>query len=198
MALNGRFRARSSFKTSAFKSYCGDETTFWKASNFQTLSGKGKLSSGNRHLIHIQKQKSPLICLVVLVCHVSASYFLNLYFLFIGLLNFGINMKTASMFLMLVGLPFRIRSGDIYSMAQAPVTTAILKLRLHCMGCINKIDKIASKTKGYSLFAYPHLFRAVKGMVFTLSARIESPIGMRRNYRLCNVLSIALQCEPVI
>lgn len=31
---------------------------------------------------------------------------------------------------------------------QPPVTTAVLKLDLHCAGCIEKIFKAASKTKG--------------------------------------------------
>ncbi|KAL4611515.1 hypothetical protein ACB092_08G129400 [Castanea dentata] len=31
---------------------------------------------------------------------------------------------------------------------EAPVTTAVLKLSLHCQGCIGKINKLVSKTKG--------------------------------------------------
>ncbi|BFG34497.1 hypothetical protein CerSpe_207710 [Prunus speciosa] len=32
---------------------------------------------------------------------------------------------------------------------EAPVTTAVLKLNLHCQGCIGKIQKTVSKTKGF-------------------------------------------------
>ena len=38
-------------------------------------------------------------------------------------------------------------NGDTF---QPPVTTAVLKLELHCTGCIEKIYQIASKIKGRS------------------------------------------------
>lgn len=37
---------------------------------------------------------------------------------------------------------------------QAPVTTAVLKLGLHCQGCIEKIHKIVSKTKGEAIIGH--------------------------------------------
>ncbi|KAK4773647.1 hypothetical protein SAY87_028666 [Trapa incisa] len=40
------------------------------------------------------------------------------------------------------------KSDDKKLNEKAPVMTAVLKLRLHCMGCILKIYKIASKIKG--------------------------------------------------
>ncbi|KAL5565774.1 hypothetical protein UlMin_028938 [Ulmus minor] len=33
---------------------------------------------------------------------------------------------------------------------EPPVTTAVIKLRLHCQGCIQKIHRIITKTKGYN------------------------------------------------
>ncbi|CAL1404186.1 unnamed protein product [Linum trigynum] len=40
------------------------------------------------------------------------------------------------------------KGGEEKKPKEAPVTTAVLKLAFHCQGCIEKIKKIVSKTKG--------------------------------------------------
>ncbi|RXI04649.1 hypothetical protein DVH24_038923 [Malus domestica] len=42
------------------------------------------------------------------------------------------------------------KSNDDKKPKEPPVTTAVLKLNLHCQGCIKKIHKIVTKTKGFN------------------------------------------------
>ncbi|CAN6557045.1 unnamed protein product [Malus baccata var. baccata] len=42
------------------------------------------------------------------------------------------------------------KSNDDKKTKEPPVTTAVLKLNLHCQGCIQKIHRIVTKTKGFT------------------------------------------------
>lgn len=59
------------------------------------------------------------------------------------------NTKWFCFFFFLYILEF-IGEWVYYIILQAPVTTAVLKVGLHCQGCIEKILKTVSKTKGES------------------------------------------------
>ncbi|MFZ8469329.1 hypothetical protein ACO1MP_14390, partial [Staphylococcus aureus] len=48
------------------------------------------------------------------------------------------------------------QSSDEKKSKELPVTTAVLKVRLHCEGCIQKIHKLVRKTKGYMDMSIDH------------------------------------------
>ncbi|CAK7332221.1 unnamed protein product [Dovyalis caffra] len=69
---------------------------------------------------------------------------------------------------------------------EAPVTTAVLKLGLHCQGCVEKIRKIVHKTKGVHeiVIDKPKELLTVKGtmdvkaLTETLKERLKRPVDI--------------------
>ncbi len=54
----------------------------------------------------------------------------------------------------------------LIGMVQPPVTTAVLKVALHCQGCIEKINKTVFKTKGeVIIFSLSTAFRYSNGAI---------------------------------
>ncbi|KAG6779948.1 hypothetical protein NC652_012089 [Populus alba x Populus x berolinensis] len=69
---------------------------------------------------------------------------------------------------------------------EAPVITAVLKLGLHCQGCIEKIDKIVTKTKGVHEIVIDKQKELVtvkgtmdvKALTETLKSRLKRPVDI--------------------